>query len=355
MGNAATFCASKRGGIWEKVVGILDGECLVADKLYLQCGNHPDTVTAVSTPTDFAALCDGGCMRACVFKLPCGHRCSRRCHPDDPAHVASRCSQPCLKELPCGHECPLVCHSEDPEHAAVVCKQPAAAECRRGHVLLTICAARQGVVALPSCLVCAELSCLEAAERQRQFREKEERAQLEMALVVAKATADAKRIELAEANRKELQLQALRLEAEKAQVRAPLCPRGWYVAGLKPVQPSEQGPLRTSSWLRPRTLFSTAALPLARPCSTPRPTQEELDIEEQYGRAQNDVLLAQAQLEVFQGLAEKRAFAQREQQACPPADGPVPYRCLRHGTATHLDECNGWGKPRPASRPSGTF
>ena len=50
----------------------------------------------------------------CQFRLACGHQCPRRCHPDDPNHVAAHCPRPCERlrdpsECPSGHPCPLLC------------------------------------------------------------------------------------------------------------------------------------------------------------------------------------------------------------------------------------------------------
>jgi hypothetical protein len=78
----------------------------------LRCQNHPDTITDVREPEDFATLAgDGGCGRACSAELPCGHACPRRCHVDDPQHKHACCFQPCARlHAACGHACAKLCH-----------------------------------------------------------------------------------------------------------------------------------------------------------------------------------------------------------------------------------------------------
>ena len=121
IGNARTFRESKKGGMWSQVLDVLHADGLVGRSLALVCSNHPDTVTEVSTPAEFATLCgDGGCSRACEFRLSCGHPCGRRCHPDDVQHLSTRCHRPCMRARPCGHPCDEVCSAKCPPCAVQV-------------------------------------------------------------------------------------------------------------------------------------------------------------------------------------------------------------------------------------------
>jgi hypothetical protein len=116
VGNARTFRnARPAGGMWAQVIDIMEAQGRVGRALSLCCANHPEEDTSVSSPEDFAALAgDGGCARACGFRLPCGHTCARRCHPDDRAHAATACRKPCMRGRACGHPCDAECSAPCP-------------------------------------------------------------------------------------------------------------------------------------------------------------------------------------------------------------------------------------------------
>ncbi|CAM9147741.1 unnamed protein product [Discosporangium mesarthrocarpum] len=117
--------ARKRTTIWsESVLPTLQASHRIGSALELKCALHPDTVTRISRPEDFAAkVGDGGCNRSCNFRLPCGHACHRRCHPDDIKHLTGRCIERCLRLLqPCGHPCDRLCGEDCGECSRVIPK-----------------------------------------------------------------------------------------------------------------------------------------------------------------------------------------------------------------------------------------
>ncbi|CAM9306733.1 unnamed protein product [Pylaiella littoralis] len=106
---------SKAGTMWsESVIPTLREKGAIGPTLELQCARHEDNITVIRKHEEFASLAgDGGCSRACSARLPCGHTCVRRCHPDDPRHLGVRCSEPCSRLLqPCEHPCQRLCGDE---------------------------------------------------------------------------------------------------------------------------------------------------------------------------------------------------------------------------------------------------
>lgn len=112
---ATGMLRAKTGTIWsESVMPTLQAQGAIGSALELQCARHEvtytmnirstipcllcvstvtyalasslsffefckDTVTTITKPTEFDSLAgDGGCRRACSFRLPCGHSCVRR-------------------------------------------------------------------------------------------------------------------------------------------------------------------------------------------------------------------------------------------------------------------------------------
>ncbi|CAM9306840.1 unnamed protein product [Pylaiella littoralis] len=106
---------SKTGTMWsESVIPTLREKGAIGPTLELQCARHEDFITVIRKHEELASLAgDGGCSRACSARLPCGHTCVRRCHPDDPQHLGVRCSEPCPRLLqPCEHPCQRLCGDE---------------------------------------------------------------------------------------------------------------------------------------------------------------------------------------------------------------------------------------------------
>lgn len=82
---------------------------------------HYGRKTDITHPGDFSTLVGGGgCQLSCGTRLPCGHTCPRRCHPDDPQHVTTRCLEPCAKLCAAGdHPCSKLCYA-----ACGMCQEP---------------------------------------------------------------------------------------------------------------------------------------------------------------------------------------------------------------------------------------
>jgi hypothetical protein len=98
-----------------------DSHCMQSSALIYPCGGSLQLVcqkhgnhTLVSSPEDFVThVGDGGCQLECGERLPCGHTCHRRCHPDDPQHRTTKCLEPCARLCTQGlHPCRKLCSQE---------------------------------------------------------------------------------------------------------------------------------------------------------------------------------------------------------------------------------------------------
>ena len=107
IGNFQLF--QERSEFWSSIIDDLKSRGFLGESLELVCHNHK-TVTKVSCADDFDQVSDGGCDQPCSgFHKNCGHKCPRKCHPDDKDHE-SPCKHPCEKVLPnCGHPCTRKC------------------------------------------------------------------------------------------------------------------------------------------------------------------------------------------------------------------------------------------------------
>ena len=111
VGNA-DHLRSRCRKTWAAILDHLDDEGVISPVLTLACPNHPDNERPAGRPEDIDLLApDGGCMRRCAFKLPCGHVCRRWCHTNDPGHTSelAMCEEACLRLRPCGHACSRLC------------------------------------------------------------------------------------------------------------------------------------------------------------------------------------------------------------------------------------------------------
>ena len=139
--------------MWAEIVGILDAQGNIGDRLTLCCPRHPDDLIEVTTPDDFAVFSpEGGCNKRCTSRLQCGHACPNKCHSET-LHKAVHCLERCLRSKPgcdhtcskscgdpcdvkckvevadfqllCGHICNLPCHqTQEPEKVKCRIKQP---------------------------------------------------------------------------------------------------------------------------------------------------------------------------------------------------------------------------------------
>ncbi|XP_075682935.1 NFX1-type zinc finger-containing protein 1-like isoform X2 [Rhinoderma darwinii] len=96
--------------LWKKINEVLKENGQIGKELQVQCVNHPNTTTCLSTSEDFDNVPEGGCMIPCEYRLDCGHVCALRCHPYDPKHMIIKCKKPCLM-ISCreGHKCKKIC------------------------------------------------------------------------------------------------------------------------------------------------------------------------------------------------------------------------------------------------------
>ena len=98
--------------IWESIMSDMESKGKLGDGLTLQCNNHPNITFVAKTPKDFIDNSpNGGCTSTCLFRLQCGHVCSKICHVSDPEHVHYRCMKPCAKKCADGHPCKKPCYS----------------------------------------------------------------------------------------------------------------------------------------------------------------------------------------------------------------------------------------------------
>jgi len=89
--------------LWNGIVKELNANGQLVDALPLACQNHPNTVVFAKNGEDFRQVPEGGCMLDCGYRLPCGHVCTKKCHPTDRLHEEYVCHKPCRKIL-CDNE-----------------------------------------------------------------------------------------------------------------------------------------------------------------------------------------------------------------------------------------------------------
>ncbi|XP_041376703.1 LOW QUALITY PROTEIN: NFX1-type zinc finger-containing protein 1-like [Gigantopelta aegis] len=102
---------SQNSKLWKDLVKDRRINDEIGPALKLVCQNHPNDAGILATkPEDFAKSPEGGCMKACQFRLECGHNCTLHCHPYDPQHETYQCKKQCTK-LICAldHRCTRLC------------------------------------------------------------------------------------------------------------------------------------------------------------------------------------------------------------------------------------------------------
>ncbi|CAG8568978.1 8018_t:CDS:10 [Rhizophagus irregularis] len=111
QGNAGLL--SDRSDMWKSVINLMRERNQIGKSFPIRCESHPDSINYIKSPRQFQELSpDGGCSLPCLCRMPCGHNCAYKCHPDDPEHVgaAKACMRPCLElHKNCNHICPLPC------------------------------------------------------------------------------------------------------------------------------------------------------------------------------------------------------------------------------------------------------
>ena len=99
--------------IWEAIVNDIERKNLVGEALPLHCTNHSDTRYVAKTSNDFKQFSpNGGCLKDCEYRLPCGHACILKCHIQDPKHREYQCEKPCAKKCEEGHPCQKFCYEQ---------------------------------------------------------------------------------------------------------------------------------------------------------------------------------------------------------------------------------------------------
>ena len=109
VGSSQTFLKKHNESLLGKVIQSLKDDNLFGDNLSLICNLHKKE-TKISHINELKLYSvDGGCDKFCNSRLPCGHKCPRKCHPDDLQH--KKCLQPCVKKFKdCEHKCKKQCY-----------------------------------------------------------------------------------------------------------------------------------------------------------------------------------------------------------------------------------------------------
>lgn len=107
VGNSRTASSIP---MWAEVIGLLQRNGNIGDKMALCCPRHVEKPIEVRTPDDFAIFSpEGGCNEKCASRLACGHACVNCCH-SQVLHDAVRCLERCRRlKAGCAHPCPRPC------------------------------------------------------------------------------------------------------------------------------------------------------------------------------------------------------------------------------------------------------
>jgi hypothetical protein len=117
VGNSSTLLQSPGGrSTWGPIIDMLQEFRQLKKGLPTVCQLHSDDDSVeLCTPEEFRTLRpNGGCLRKCDFRLPCGHVCPQMCNPTDRSHeyASSVCHEPCMRVPPkckMGHRCTKPC------------------------------------------------------------------------------------------------------------------------------------------------------------------------------------------------------------------------------------------------------
>lgn len=135
-------CFAEKCELWNNLLQNLIAQEAIGDSLALYCQNHPDYKTFVAMKEDFSQAPDGGCMRPCDNRLPCGHSCPSVCHIVDREHkgIYKNCSKKCDKII-CEneHRCLRKCHVDEECGKCTVMVEKIRPEC--GHSVKGLCSA----------------------------------------------------------------------------------------------------------------------------------------------------------------------------------------------------------------------
>ncbi|KJE90624.1 hypothetical protein CAOG_001908 [Capsaspora owczarzaki ATCC 30864] len=135
LGNAMLLASNS--SMWRNALDVMFQREQIGDSFRVKCDVHGE-IGIAAKPGDLPALApDGGCNRPCAIRLPCGHPCELKCHPNTPGrHETDRCMRPCQRTAPCGHPCGGKCHESCEKLAcAIPLGLPMRLAC--GHVVAT--------------------------------------------------------------------------------------------------------------------------------------------------------------------------------------------------------------------------
>lgn len=133
-------CLVENSELWKNLIQNLTTERAIGDGLTLYCQNHSDYKTSVALKKDFSSVPEGGCMRLCDNRLPCGHACPSVCHIVDREHngMYKKCLKKCDKIL-CenDHRCRKTCHEDEECGKCTASVEKVRPQC--GHIVKVSC------------------------------------------------------------------------------------------------------------------------------------------------------------------------------------------------------------------------
>jgi hypothetical protein len=179
--------------------------------LPVQCQSHPDQQKWLTTPGGFLLHApEGGCMQVCGKTIPCGHHCSKKCHPTGQCHT--RCNEKVKDACDAlGHELSRVCSGPKPK-----CREKVKGQCaRKMHNIIRACSDNARCTAkisspcdgrtgnthqichlchqeAPACNTCKQIDDMEKKVSQLQEQAEEDARKWEASMDVRRKTAERK-------------------------------------------------------------------------------------------------------------------------------------------------------------------
>lgn len=103
---------AEKSELWKRIAQDMRDQNAIGEALELVCTKHPDRKIHARVADDFKSAPEGGCTLPCKFRLPCGHSCTRVCHPEDSDHALYKCQKDCSTEVCSEHQtkCSKKCH-----------------------------------------------------------------------------------------------------------------------------------------------------------------------------------------------------------------------------------------------------
>ena len=159
--------SSAKPCFFSDIVHSFEEKKLIGSKFECQCDVH-ETITAISVPSDWKKVNEGGCDLECGQKLPCGHACPRPCHSNDREHTFHQCRKKCMKMCAAGkHPCSGMCY----QSPCPPCRQKTTVSLVCGHDKRVVCSQQERAkcdslvsIELPWCGHSVKLPCHQAQE-----------------------------------------------------------------------------------------------------------------------------------------------------------------------------------------------